>query len=75
MFCENCGQQLSDTAKFCSRCGTRQIPFSTEGTTKYETINMNGKHTFIPAKCPTCGSQMKVDTTKKMASCEACGTE
>ena|GEM_PF-2436432 len=24
MFCENCGTQLSDTAKFCSGCGTPQ---------------------------------------------------
>jgi len=24
MFCENCGKQLSDTAKFCSACGTPQ---------------------------------------------------
>ena len=21
MFCENCGHQISDTAKFCSACG------------------------------------------------------
>jgi len=24
MFCKNCGKQLSDTAKFCSGCGTQQ---------------------------------------------------
>ena len=22
MFCRNCGTEMSDTAKFCSKCGT-----------------------------------------------------
>ena len=26
MFCENCGAQISDTAKFCKFCGARQTP-------------------------------------------------
>ena len=29
MFCSNCGQQLPDTASFCSKCGTRTQTAST----------------------------------------------
>lgn len=32
MFCENCGAQISDTAKFCKFCGASQTPANASGT-------------------------------------------
>ena len=75
MFCMNCGQQLPDGAKFCFNCGTPQGAISPTGTTQIETINLDGMHTFVPAMCPNCNANMKVDTSIKVARCNACGTE
>ncbi len=75
MFCMNCGQQLPDGAKFCLQCGTPQGAISSTGTTQAENINLDGNHTFVPAMCPNCNAHMKVDSSSKVARCEACGTE
>ena len=75
MFCMNCGQQLPDGAKYCLQCGTPQGAVSPTGTTQAETINLDGMHTFVPALCPNCNAHMKVDTSSKIALCDACGTE
>ena len=75
MFCMNCGQQLPDGAKFCMKCGTPQGAVSPTGTPQVGTINLDGTHTFVPAMCPNCNAQMKVDSTYKIAVCESCGTE
>ena len=37
MYCQNCGQQLSENAKFCANCGTRVD--TTEAITNTEVIN------------------------------------
>ena len=75
MFCMNCGQQLPDGAKFCLNCGTPQGTVSPIGTTKAETVNLDGMHTFVPAMCPNCNSHMNVDSSNKTAHCEVCGTD
>lgn len=75
MFCMNCGQQLPDGAKFCLNCGTPQGAVSPTGNTQAETVNLDGMHTFVPAMCPNCNAHMKVDTSSKVARCDACGTE
>lgn len=75
MFCMNCGQVLPDGAKFCLNCGTNQGAVSPNASSRTETINLDGTHTFVPAMCPNCSAHMKVDSSSKIAHCDACGTE
>ena len=75
MFCMNCGQQLPDGAKFCLKCGTPQGAVSPSGNVNSETINLDGNHSFVPAMCPNCNAHMEVDSGKKIARCNSCGTE
>lgn len=75
MFCMNCGQKLPDGAKFCLNCGTPQGAVSPSGTTQTETIGLDGTHTFVPAMCPNCNANMRVDTSLKVVRCNTCGTE
>lgn len=75
MFCMNCGQTLPDGAKFCLNCGTPQGAVVPTVATGSETINLNGSQTFVPAMCPNCNAHMKVDSSSKIARCDACGTE
>ena len=77
----NCGQQLPDGAKFCMKCGTPQGAVSPQAnisstvTTTSETINLDGRHSFVPAICPNCNAHMEVDLSSKIARCKTCGTE
>lgn len=71
----NCGQDLPDGAKFCLKCGTPQGSTSPTGSVNSETINFDGTHTFVPAKCPNCGAQLKVDSSFKIAHCDSCDTD
>ncbi len=57
------------------KCGTPQGAVSPIGTAQAGTINLNGTRTFVPAMCPNCNAHMKVDTSSKIARCDACGTE
>ena len=75
MFCMNCGHQLPDGAKFCLNCGTPQGSVSPTGSDSLETINLDGTHSFVPARCPNCSANMKVDASLKLAKCGSCGTE
>lgn len=75
MFCMNCGQTLPDGAKFCLNCGTPQGAVSPLGNVSSETINLNGNRSFVPAMCPNCNAHMSVDSSSKIARCDACGTE
>ena len=76
MFCMNCGQELPEGAKFCFKCGKALVTeYSTSGSIKYETVNLDGKHTFVPAMCPNCGAHMEVDPSTKTAHCRSCGTD
>lgn len=75
MFCMNCGQVLPDGAKFCLKCGTPLGSLSSTGSPSSETINLDGTHTFVPAKCPNCGAQLKVDSSFRIAHCASCDTD
>lgn len=75
MFCMNCGQSLPDGAKFCLNCGTPQGAVSPTGNAPSGTINLDGNRTFVPAMCPNCNAHMNVDSSSKIARCDACGTE
>ena len=45
-FCEQCGNKISDTAKFCGKCGT---PFSSE----------QDENISAPAACAQCGAPLE----------------
>lgn len=75
MFCMNCGLQLPDDAKFCLKCGTPQASLTPISIASSDTINLDGTHTFVPAKCPNCGAQLKVDSSFKIAHCDSCDTD
>ena len=75
MFCMNCGRTLPDGAKFCKFCGTHQDAVTPTAPVHSEPINLDGTHTFVPAMCPNCNANMKVDSSSKIAHCNSCGTE
>ena len=52
MFCKNCGKELSDTAKFCSGCGTQQVQENLTVTTNNDYVveeeqNANPSQSFL----------------------------
>ena len=57
------------------KCGTPQGAVSPTGTTRTETVNLDGMHSFVPAMCPNCNAHMNVDSSSKIARCATCGTE
>lgn len=63
-YCTNCGKQLSDSAKFCDRCGTpvESVENSAERRQEY-------KGTIY--KCPNCGEILDAFVT----NCPSCGYE
>ena len=64
MFCQNCGNQLGDGAKFCSNCGaaTGSVPGNSPSQRKEEYVG-------VVKKCPSCGSPMQ----SMDAVCTSCG--
>lgn len=62
LFCINCGQQLPDGAKFCSKCGTRVKTFDESNEQE-----LAGKI----VRCPSCGEVIPSFTTV----CPACKSE
>lgn len=63
MFCRECGYELPDNAKFCSKCGARLAPEET-GDRKEE---YEGKL----YKCPNCGQVLR----SFLSHCPSCGME
>lgn len=66
-FCQNCGSELSDGAKFCANCGT---PVGVIPPTGNENRR---KQEFVGAikKCPSCGAEIPSFS----AICPSCGHE
>lgn len=63
-FCQNCGNQLADDAKFCSNCGTPAGSTGTENVRKQEYVGS-------VKKCPNCGAEIP----SLSAVCTNCGHE
>ena len=63
-FCQNCGNQLADDAKFCSNCGTPAGSTGTENVRKQEYVGS-------VKKCPNCGAVV----ASLNAVCKSCGHE
>ena len=62
-FCRNCGEQISDNAKFCAVCGM-PVDYAEQNTRK-------AAYEGVLHKCPRCGEVMKSFT----AICPSCGYE
>ena len=69
IFCENCGKQLNDIAKFCSGCGTK-----TGSGLNYSIRESTSLFDAVKVACLNCsGSKFKEIGGKKF--CIFCGTE
>ena len=64
MFCQNCGNQLADGAKFCSNCGT-----ATGSVSGNSPSQRKEEYVGVVKKCPSCGSPMQ----SMDAVCTSCG--
>lgn len=66
-FCQNCGSELADGAKFCASCGTPV------GQIKKTESESKRKQEYVGSvrKCPNCGAQIPSLT----AICPTCGHE
>ena len=75
MFCINCGAKLSDGAKFCAYCGTKQV-LPDEHTSFNNTIadKVNTGTQLVPAKCTNCGGQLTVNPEQQAAVCPFCNS-
>ena len=62
MFCQDCGAQLNDNAKFCSGCGTPQSAAPAPAQTQQPAAH---------AVCHNCGAQLAANAK----FCDACGTQ
>lgn len=63
-FCSNCGEQISDNAKFCSECGSKNIG-------KSSSENRQQEYAGKSYKCPSCGESLK----SFVMVCPSCGYE
>lgn len=62
-FCTNCGQNIEESAKFCSNCGAQTVGGQSD---KRKTVYEGELH-----KCPRCGEVLDAFTVK----CPSCGYE
>lgn len=65
-YCENCGQQLNGSAKFCSSCGSPNNNVLNESPTQRQTI-----YEGIIHKCPNCSETLSAFSV----ICPSCGFE
>lgn len=56
-FCTNCGQPLSEDAKFCSKCGVA-IESSEENHHEKTTSERKDEYAGVARKCPNCGGEL-----------------
>jgi DNA-directed RNA polymerase subunit RPC12/RpoP len=65
MFCMACGQELSDKATFCSRCG-RAVASS-------EALRA-AKPSIMELQCPRCSAKLDVSPEMTTCTCTSCGS-
>lgn len=64
MICPNCGQELRKKAKFCSKCGEKQI-IEKKSKEKKFCINCNKQIKEEDEYCPNCGTKIKEEVIEK----------
>jgi len=62
--CEHCGATISDNAKFCKKCGARQL----------QSVRVDGK-VKAPWACKKCGFTVQILPSRPMRLCPRCGVE
>lgn len=65
-FCINCGEEITEVAKFCHMCGAKVILKKGDAKSK-RIVRYEGEK----IKCPSCGENIK----SFMVSCPSCGHE
>ena len=71
MFCSNCGCELIENANFCIRCGKAS---NYKNLNDITSNNIRPRHVnLVPATCPQCGANIKVDSNTDAAVCNYCG--
>ncbi len=75
MFCEKCGTQLPDDARFCSKCGT---PTGGGGASPTAASSAPSPPSLAPSgaqelKCPNCGAPIKPVLGEMVITCDYCG--
>ena len=72
-FCTNCGNQLSDQANFCDKCGSPVSNAQTPPPTPVAEKKESRKQVFEGDihKCPNCGTVL----TSGIIKCPGCGFE
>lgn len=65
-FCMNCGQQVKDGTKFCTKCGSELVP-----QTKPENNEEKARYDGKIRKCPNCGEIIN----SFIVYCPSCGYE
>lgn len=65
-FCINCGQELVEGAKFCSKCGAEVNAPQNEAKAQRKTVYEGEIH-----KCPSCGEKI----SSFVSTCPSCGFE
>lgn len=63
MLCQHCGSELSEGAKFCRRCGTKQVEIKKEQQIREKTESFRF--------CRECGSEL----SKEAKFCRKCGAK
>ena len=71
MFCENCGKEISNDAKFCRYCGSSTSEEIEETEEKKEETQRKQIYEGDMHKCPNCGELLK----SFLSNCPACGHE
>lgn len=71
MFCQNCGNQIEDSAKFCPSCGTPTGKATATGSQPTATTERKQEFVGTIKKCPSCGTTLQsLDIV-----CPGCGHE
>ena len=76
IFCEQCGTQLKDTAKFCYKCGTQVEAAVEQVSATTVCAKCGGRLEDGEAFCSQCGTQVEtakqVNEIKSLYDCNNC---
>lgn len=71
MYCSDCGAQIPNNSRFCSRCG---FPQGSALASYQQTSSWQGSSSFVDLRCPNCGGPLTPAKGEVMLVCQYCGT-